>query len=888
MEAGKGKKSKSYALSQLSSVSKPSGGEYLHRNLSYRRIFLYESLHPRNKTGLIALFIMGGGSGKRQGESVEHDLTRPSEAKENSLELNATCHFWIVKPGGSRGQKNVSIKQCETIFTQIVGQIKDMSAVDESSEYSCLAPSTFCNVVKLAFVNTELDGYSGVHEVLNGYAQGSHGPTLLMTNVTKPLPLLRKAVPSCNAFPLVTMPFPPGPQHNPSMSSRPALNWEPLAVQLCLEAYLYNGIISYPKRVMAARYGSVPIGNLGRDESATLYDVSYGRLLRKSRAVLWANEIPGIPDLGVNALSLIDGGFDELCGSGAHMSSNELFGDDDELISPVIRRPGAYRCVCVEIDVHDLSIAALTDMKLAAMSVVHSAQENGDAGMFGGDGAVSSGSAPLGDEMSTAVSLPLLRALVQGWLHDAYGMNSLVADDLLHNFYRLVCNPEAALNDPALHRIVHSLMKTTFLRLLGEFQRLGSTIVCGTFNKIVVATNKTELFDAKEYVDFVISTIHKRGGGGESPTEGGLGRIALHPNNYYSDYLFLDENNFGGIHFEQRGIEDDDEAEWAMHLDENGDEDPNAVPIIPTVVSGWNIMHFLASEISQEYFRAIIGRFSKDVYRKRVQIKCKMDAKETSRSTADSTSPSSVKDLAAVKEDLSAEEQLVRYKKKLVSKHFSSYLTRAVGEILKDGGGPEAFPKLPGSHLKLYSPALEFVKNILVVLELDPDVEREVAMLKKSLFSQLGVQEYSSQTKWVNPCASMVLPDLFCTECNEARDVNLCALPPADEDGVISNTLKCIDCATPYDYDVVESRLVEIVQRKSTRYQIQDLRDSKSGQVAIRALSKQSESSQPLQNDISQRSVRSEMRILHNLSRYYELPWLEEETKGVLTSYADS
>ena len=37
MEAGKKTEGKSYALSHLSSVSRPSGGEYLHRNLSYRR-----------------------------------------------------------------------------------------------------------------------------------------------------------------------------------------------------------------------------------------------------------------------------------------------------------------------------------------------------------------------------------------------------------------------------------------------------------------------------------------------------------------------------------------------------------------------------------------------------------------------------------------------------------------------------------------------------------------------------------------------------------------------------------------------------------------------------------------------------------------------------------
>ena len=169
-------------------------------------------------------------------------------------------------------------------------------------------------------------------------------------------------------------------------------------MQLCLEAYLFLGIVSFPKRVMTSRYGNVPIGNLGKDENTLLYDVYFGRLLQKSRAVSWANDIPGSPDLGCNAMALLDAGTGAdsvgLCGDGA-LSSNDMWGDEDELISPVIRRPGAYRCICVEIDIHDLSIAALTDLKLAAMSATQAAQ---DGSMFGADGssAIISNDTPLG------------------------------------------------------------------------------------------------------------------------------------------------------------------------------------------------------------------------------------------------------------------------------------------------------------------------------------------------------------------------------------------------------------------------------------------------------------------------------------------------------------
>ena len=127
-----------------------------------------------------------------------------------------------------------------------------------------------------------------------------------------------------------------------------------------------------------------------------------------------------------------------------------------------------------------------------------------------GNGAAFPTSAPLGDEMSTAVSLPLLRSLAQIWLRHASEFNSNIADQLLGNFYRFVSNPYTMMNDPTLQRVLLLLMKSSFHQLLCEFRRLGSTIISATFNRVVVATGKTNLAEAMEYIDFVISTIQKK------------------------------------------------------------------------------------------------------------------------------------------------------------------------------------------------------------------------------------------------------------------------------------------------------------------------------------------------------------------------------------------
>lgn len=485
---------------------------------------------------------------------------------------------------------------------------------------------------------------------------------------------------------------------------------------------------------------------------------------------------------------------------------------------------------------------------------------------------MANGNAPLGDEMSTAISLPILRSLVQTWLHDASSLNVPVADQLLGHVYRLISSPGSKLNDPALHRVVVSLMKTAFNQLLGEFQRLGSNIISANFNRIVIATNKSTLPEAIEYVDFVIATIQKRMASIDGSAD--FGRLSLQRNNFYAHYIFLDEHNYGGLLFENRIAEDEEEEQWAFEVDmpiEDGQT--QKISVVPTVQSGWNISHYLASEMSQEYFRLIVSRFSKDVYRKQVKLEEKALLQEDKEMHEEKN-----EEVAALR--LSPREQLHLFKKKLVSKNFAAYLTRCVGEIIKDNDGADAFPQLPGSHLNLVSPELEFIKNVMAVLELDPDVDTEVQQLKKSLLAQISVQEYSSQAKWVNPCASFILPDVFCSQCQECRDVDLCILPPVEEDETLAWT--CDGCGTPYDVDSIERRLVEVIQRKCLRYQLQDLRCTKTERVSTRILSRQSETSQKMKLDISRKDVESQLRILHNLAEHYELEWLLETTKNLL------
>lgn len=856
-------KSGKYNLTDIKLVDNPSQGEYLNSRVDYRQIFMFENVQPRTRTGLTAVFIVEG--------RINVDSSKDPATKKN---ISCKCYMWVIKPGGNKGQKAISQRHCAGVFSQLLLQVQEAAQNIPNSEYQCIHEDSICSMEDLSFVNDEKSAFKGLHDVLNTYSQGNNGPTILLLNCSKRISQVRKCIPSCNAYPVIQLPGPPGVSNR--ALSLPSLNWEPHAVQLCFEAYFYMCAVSFPKRLLYARFSNVPIGNLGLDADVMTYDVFFSRLLLKNRALSWAS-YHGYPDTGFKSLPLVTGSTimgligEEFTGKKA-LDSNDIWGDEDGNLKPVVAFPGAYRSICVEIELHDLVIAAVADSRGAI---------SGIASAIGRDilGEPVNGSAPLGDEMSTAISLPLLKSLVQHWLRDASHYNNSIADHLLSNFYRLISAPEAALNDPALHRVVLSLMRSTFNELLGELRRLGCTIVCASFNRIVVATNKKSLSDAKEYIEFIISTIQKSLS--EQNVDEGLSRLSLQPSNFYSNYIFLDEHNFGGLLFENREPEDAEEAQWSFTMqiqspNEGQRERVEDVVIVPTVVSGWNIMQYLPSDVSREYFRAIIGRFSKDVYRKQILI----DEKHSSRQNDDD--PQSM-----LEPRKSPNELLVEYKKKLVSKHFASAITRAVAEIAKDGDISDSFSKLPGSHLGSTSLVLDFIKSILVVLELDPDVEAEVQMLKKSLFAQIKIQEYSPEAKWSNPCTNLILPDVFCPECQDSRDVDLCILSPSDEeeDQVMKHWV-CEECRTQYDTDSIECRLVEVIGKKCVRYQLQDLRNKSNGQVATGVLSSRSSDAKELSSDISREEVTSQLWTLHNLASYYSLDWLLETTEELLDSMA--
>lgn len=133
------------------------------------------------------------------------------------------------------------------------------------------------------------------------------------------------------------------------------------------------------------------------------------------------------------------------------------------------------------------------------------------------------------------------------------------------------------------------------------------------------------------------------------------------------------------------------------------------------------------------------------------------------------------------------------------------------------------FPALPGSHLLLNNPALEFIKYVCKVLSLDTNITNQVNKLNRDLLRLVDVGEFSEEAQFRDPCRSYVLPEVICRSCNFCRDLDLCKEFAFSQDGAVLPQWLCSNCQVACDTSVIEMALVEALQKKLMAFTLQDL-----------------------------------------------------------------
>ncbi|TYH16062.1 hypothetical protein ES288_A05G088900v1 [Gossypium darwinii] len=510
----------------------------------------------------------------------------------------------------------------------------------------------------------------------------------------------------------------------------------------------------------------------------------------------------------------------------------------DEVCQPVITYPGAYRKVSVELKIHNLAVDALLKS--------NQINEMEGGALLGFDQDVHSGNEQCGfDEANaSAAAFRVMKQLIQRCLADAVSSGNVFADAILQHLYRWLCSPQSKLHDPALHRILHKVMQKVFALLLAEFRKLGATIIFADFSKVIIDTGKYDISAAKAYCDSLLKALQSR----EL-----FEWIELEPIHFWHSLLFMDQYNHGGILAESH---------------ENSQEKSEV-----DIVSNWNIAQYLPEKI-QDHFVLIVSEFLHTPWKY---------AQEQAANRKSSLDGSLCTPSITITAAENFEAHIVQYLKGQISSYFTEKLLGIVRDIVLHMKGLNGSGKVGQQSVHNVphkgDAALEFIKHVCTVLALDHSIQHDVLVLRKNLLKYVHVKEFAPEAEFHDPCPSFILPNVICSYCNDCRDLDLCR-----DSALLADEWCCAvpQCGQPYDREVMENALLQIVRQRERLYHLQDLVCCRCRQVKAAHLAEQCgcAGSFKCKEDVSE--FRSKMQIFLNIAIRKKFQLLQECTSWIL------
>lgn len=779
------------------------------------------------------------------------------------------------------------------------------SEIDEMYEQSEERRFNF----EVEFVASRTEALQHIQRDLENYHNERRGPSVIMLRSATGSVEICRALPALNDFPLMTMPY------SEEDHKYPALQWIQFCTRRMVEC-IWHVKDFYDRALEYARYAKVPLGNFEPDMHVHAIDMLFGRKLTRQNHLLWASPSTK-PDLGGSEND------DNLLATSGWTDMDSNF---------EISRSGIHRSVCVELDINYLvinsiiqskyindllgSVAETSSDQLQAGAMFSMRQEDGESQVSKRKTANEINSMMIGalglydESILCGRSFDVLKLLVSEWFNDVGASQNEVADSLISHLYRWLRNSNSKLYDPALFRLVYKLMKKVFLHLLSQLRKLGSKIVYANFNRIIIATSKDTLEDAQSYVSFIIQTLNK---------QNMFAYIGLEPVKYWDHLLWIDSANFSGILVHSVDDHDDEmtSGDSSSELSQLTQTQDSTIDDSQSqqqrrrkrkkIQMQWNMAQmFPHRDITRDFQQVIKIYLSKLYSEKHARMKSLVTE--------------------AGKEMISGDElnkHMEQFAKDLISSHCTPYLLERLPNIKQQATEvkqnmqqqqPQAqadssvsvasvMRKLSSTHSVDTSTerdyALEFTNSICHVLSHDKTIFEEVLNMKRGMLKLLHVREFSREAKFVNPSRTFKLPDVICANCNECRDLDLCRDPDllASSTGEPSSrasdnaskvhttrpTWKC-SCGTPYDMNVIESRLVEHVERSIVAFQLQDLRCVKCDQIKVGNLGAHCECSGTYTCQKQERRIKRDLTILHNVAKFYWFDWLEHVVSHALRS----
>ncbi|PLW15756.1 hypothetical protein PCANC_13456 [Puccinia coronata f. sp. avenae] len=556
-----------------------------------------------------------------------------------------------------------------------------------------------------------------------------------------------------------------------------AFGWQRFAAERMIQHY-FRVSSFIRERIIQAECFNLPVGNFELDAPRSLMDLEFARKLARADHLIWWSSSRK-PDLGSKEEDL----------------NSELV--LDVLSNPEINVIGAYSDASVELTIGDLALNSVlqsswvyevsggTGGSLGFQDASHNLDEYSK-------GTVAS--SLLGDSDLPVQTFTLFRSMIRNWMAESLRETGRHYLGLIRHFWRWLSSSSSNMFDPALYRFTHSLMKKVFSQLLAEFRRLGTRVIHADFGRIFLLTSKPNSASAYAYASYIVTAVNGRD----------LFKfLKLDIVRFWEQLLWIDTTNFTGI----------------TCSDPLQAENPEA---IENVDMSWNIVNFLPPALQQDFLR-VVCLFVHDLHQCHIQatsndhVQLEVDRKQIEAELLRSLVNSKI-----TRQTLKIVNQIVERQKKAA----------ADPELREDF----EFPRLPGSHIAMKKPVLEFVKMVCFVMELATLVTPEVRIMKRLLLDFIGVREFSNEAVFKNPCVPFKIPDTICKHCSAvrsfdlSRDPDLLASASSRRVGQAPEWL-CGHCGHSYDRLGIEAMLIEQLHKQVASFQLQDLRCSRCAQL---------------------------------------------------------
>jgi DNA polymerase epsilon subunit 1 len=655
--------------------------------------------------------------------------------------------------------------------------------------------------------------YSLLSKAIQKLQAERKAPTIVILD-SKDSESLMKHLPTLRDYPILTYPS------SDKELALPAVGWLQAASKRMINHFLrLSAWISH--RIGLARYGNVPLCDIGEDETKFLTDILFARRLVEQNVVLWWSPTP-YPDLG---------------GRG----NEDPYLTLQDIETPEFNSQGCYTTVCIELEIRNLPInTILTSALINELEGVDANPQidNHPGTTFGDD---DSGTAALSDNTFSSAAVSVLKSMVKHWWDEA-SIGNGIADLMVLHLLRWIQSSDACMYDRALHRHIEIITKKALLQLMGEFKKMGSKAIYASPTKIMLLTTKSSVGVAYAYANYVVKAIKSK------PL---FSFLDLSIQEYWDYLLWMDHVNYGGKACTE--IESSEEQK------------------LDTVLN-WHIKSFLPIALQHEFQRWVIEFIDK-----------MHEAKDPDNAARIPTQYRAAEPFSSPEHKRPNDEDVPpgiidqHFAKPLISR--VKYLIRRQGEAESRGDNELletfSFPVVPGSTPRR-NPTLQFVKYLCAIFALSKEHHLEARMLRRDLLSILDVAEFSKDGIFSDPSESFKLSEVVCSHCGSARDLDFCKdadlLPDEETNQAIA--WRCIQCHHEYSQLALQERMVGQMQSLITAYQLQDLKCARCKQVRGDELSDHCVCSGEWVGSVGIMEMRKRLGVFKSVAEFYGLDML--------------